>query len=106
MNCVDSVMSYNTQTWEINKELFSQSSEVQTAQDVHYLYLTSENVWETPKVFLCKSVILPWSSEDSVSPMKWKKIWLNFFYSGAPDLFCIFKMHGLLWPLRHQLLWY
>jgi len=44
MNCVDSVMSYNTQTWEINKELFSHSSEVQTAQDVQYLYLTSENV--------------------------------------------------------------
>jgi len=44
MNCVDSVMSYNTQTWEINKELFSHSSKVQTAQDVQYLYLTSENV--------------------------------------------------------------
>lgn len=78
MNCVDSDMSYNTQTWEINKELFSYSSEVQTAQDVQYLYLTSENVWETPKVFLCKSIILP-CSEDSVSPMKWNKIWLDFF---------------------------
>lgn len=87
MNCVDSVMSYNTQTWEINKEIFSRSSEVQTPQNVQYLYLTSENghVWEYPKFFLCKYVTLPWSSKDRVSPKKWKKIFIN----------------SLVWTLRH-----